>query len=187
MRRLLLIPGVLALLGGLALLVLHTVSPNSPELQQAGPLRGWVIRFQEQPEMIRWYWAGGGALASISGLLLLLYSQAGAASRQWVLEQEAAGKLTVSLDGLQRLADHVLAQVSGVESVESRIFVKRGRARFRCRLTVSPSSSLAELSAEARSRLAGALHHHINQPPQDTVIDLDTRVRIPSRGVRRIE
>jgi len=183
-RTILLSLGLLLLCAGFAVLTLHSVSADSPEIAQVPVMRQQVVWFQGLPEATRWSAAAAGAASLIVGLLLLLYGGRGNQGRRICVADEPTGRVTVSLDGLQRMATHVIRRVPGVEVASAEVAPARGRVHFKCRVGVAPSSSVAEVAHLVREQLGEAMERHIGQPAAETRIDLDTQVYLPS-GRRR--
>lgn len=106
-----------------------------------------------------------GALMLVAGLtLLVLELRSPRRGAQIVLRDDKLGSVTVSMQGLRRLADHVIGEIPGIEAVRSEARRTRHGVVFHCRLAVKPDSSAPDLANEIRSRLGSAVLYHIGQP-----------------------
>ncbi len=127
------------------------------------PLAGavsWLRTFDGIPAL-----PAGGAAAAVLGLIVLtLELRTPGRPGELLLQQDGLGLVTVSLNGLRRLAEHVVHDVPGVDAVVSDARPAHDGLHFSCRVVVRPEASTPELADEIRKRLGAAVAHHLGQP-----------------------
>src|SRR5687768_15406235 len=103
----------------------------------------------------------GGGVVMLAGLTLFAYEVRGPRERrEIVIKADRLGRVSVSLSGLRRLADHVITEVPGVEAAVSDARPARDAVRFDCRISLKPEASAPELAEEIRMRLGAAVQQH---------------------------
>lgn len=154
-------------------------------LAQSPGLARLVVALQDLPGM-NTFWAGAGGGGSLAVGLVLLWLEVRPRRRErlLVLQRDKTGEVTVSLVGLKRLADFVVGELPGVETVVSDARASRGGVQFSCRLLVKPDANTPALADAIRSRLSTAVEAHVGLPA--TTIHIHTRVGDLSNGKRRV-
>jgi len=137
------------------------VAPSA--LPPAFPVLGsWVSALQENADPI--------TLASAVGVAVVAFGLIGiewlvpAGRRRVVIQRDELGSVTVSLPGLRRLANHVIGEVAGVETVVSEALPTRDGVAFNCRIVVKPDANTPELAQVVRERLETAIRSHTGRP-----------------------
>jgi len=107
----------------------------------------------------------GGAVALLAGLVLgVMELRVPRRGTHLLLREDKLGTVSVSMQGLRRLAEHVIGEIPGIEAVSSEARRTRNGVVFHCRLAVKPDSSTPDLANEIRARLGSAVLYHIGQP-----------------------
>lgn len=145
------------------------------DFSTAPPLAHLVGNLQELDPRFAFWAPAGGVIGAILGLLLLwLELRVPRSGPEILIRRDKLGSVTVSLPGLRRLAEHVVSEIQGVESIVSEVWGTRDGVAFRCRVIVKPDTSAPELAEEIRQRLETAATHHLGRPV--TRIHVHTRV-----------
>lgn len=144
-------------------------------------LAQWVRTTSEGADPL---WMAGGLGAALVGLGLFFAELPlkRPRAKQLTLRNDAAGVVTVSLNGIRRLTEHVISTVPGVERVEADANADSKGLSLDCRLQLAPDTSAPDLAANVRELLAASLEQHIGRPP--VRIDVHTQVGQPT-GIRR--
>jgi hypothetical protein len=154
-------------------------------LAQSPELARLAVSLQDLPGMTSFWMGAGGGTALAAGLILLwLEVRPRRRERVLVLQRDRTGEVTVSLIGLKRLADFVVGELPGVETVSSEARAGREGVQFNCRLQVKPDANTPALADAIRNRLSSAVEAHVGLPA--TTIHIHTRVGDPSNGKRRV-
>jgi hypothetical protein len=146
------------------------------------PLASMVGRLQALPGYETPYaalWGAAGLLAG--GFLFYLEVRAPRRGRQILLSSDRLGRVTVSLRGLRRLANHVVQDLEGIEQISAVARVERDGLAFRCRVVVSPEASTSDIAAEIRERLAETVKRHTGK----SLTGLDIQAHVASHGITR--
>jgi len=172
-----LIAAILVVVGGF--LVAGTSEWLPPEMFARAPLLARLVRsLHDLPGMTTFYTALGGMVGFAGGAVLLwLELRSPRFSRQILLGRDRLGIVTVSVNGLRRLAVHALRDIEGVDQVTSQARIGRNGIQFRCRIVVDPDASSTELAAEVRQRLIEAVKRHTGK--QVAGIDVQTQIGVP--------
>lgn len=169
---------VLAVAGGM-------VGPDA--LEQAPALQSAVAGLQGLSGWSAAVGSGAGAAAIGLGLLLLVLElRPSKQGGQVTIREDRLGSVTVSLQGLRRLADHVVRELPGVEGVLSDARNTGKGVRFACRVVVAPEVSTPDLSEQIRERLGEAVRNHIGQPASLTRIDVQAQVGSLQQDRKRV-
>ena len=156
----------LLLLGGAAVAIAASTGWLSPASLQETPglrwlgdaLSGWTGYHPLGAGLF-------GGLAAVLGLcLLILELRAPRRGRDVTIRRDKLGSVSVSLTGLRRLAEHVISEIRGVETVMAEAHPGRDGVSFACRIVVAPDVSTPELAEQIRVRLAEAVLNHLGQP-----------------------
>lgn len=171
--------------GGLVFLVASGLAtpdsaPGSPELSR---LMGEIRIRSEGAEAA---WLGGGAATAILGLALFIL-EAGVrrpAPKLMLLRSDPKGNVTVSLQGLRRLAEHEIGTIYSVERVEAVVRNHKKGLRLDCHLQLAPDANAPSVAAEVRERLMASLENHVGAPPDR--INVHTQVGRPNTHRRKV-
>lgn len=154
-------------------------------LAQAPGLARLAVSLQDLPGMTSFWTSVGGGGSLVVGLVLLwLEVRPRRRDRLLILQRDKTGEVTVSLVGMKRLADFVIGELPGVETVVSEARAARGGLQFRCNLLVKPDANAPALAEAIRARLSSAVEAHVGVPA--TTIHIHTRVGELSNGKRRV-
>jgi hypothetical protein len=129
--------------------------------------------------------AAGSAVAGL--VLLWIELRVPRRAPGMVIRRDKQGTVTVSMNGLRRLAEHVIGEIPGVERVVSEARRGRDGVAFRLKVAVRPDASTPELATEIRERMSAAVRHHIGQPLSKTRIDVYTHVSPAEPARRRVQ
>jgi hypothetical protein len=172
-----LVAGCLLLAGLLGLAGVSGLA-DGPEVEQAGHLLGLANAADALRHLpgVGSLWVGVGAAGlTLLGLALLaLEVRPARRGPELLLQRDRGGVVSVSLHGLRRLADHVVAGVPGVETVVSEARPTRKGLDFSCRIVLLPESSAPDVADTIRARLDAAVRQHTGLPASR--IDVHTRV-----------
>lgn len=157
--------------------------PDARMLQGLPALGSLASRLRECPAL---YTAGGGMAAVFIGLIVL-YLELRVPDRNpgMVIQRDKQGSTTVSLAGLKRLAEHVIGDIPGVETIRAEARDSRNGVQYFLRVVLLPETSAPDLSEEIRARLGAAISHHLGR--RASRIDIHTQVGTaapPPRGRR---
>lgn len=129
--------------------------------------------------------AGGGLACTLLGVVGLYFElRAPGQKPGMVIQRDKLGSLTVSLAGLRRLAEHVVADIPGVETVRADARATRDGVAYHCRVVLSPDSSSPDVAEEIRARLGAAVSHHLGR--RAARIDIYTQVGQPQNTRKRV-
>jgi hypothetical protein len=129
-------------------------------------------------------WLAGslGALVAGVGLFFAELPLKKPRAKHLSLRNDGAGAVTVSLNGLRRLTEHVIRTLPGVEQVQADARADQKGLSLECHLQVAPDTSAPTLAAEARELVSNTMEQHIGRPP--IRVDIHTQVGQPT-GIRR--
>jgi hypothetical protein len=129
-------------------------------------------------------WLTGSLSAAVFGFVLFILELPLRKPRAKLLtlRNDAAGSVTVSLNGLRRLSEHVIGAIPGVERVETDARADIKGLSLDCRLQLAPDTSAPTLAAEVRESVSNAMEQHIGRAP--VRVDIHTQVGQPA-GIRR--
>ncbi len=192
-NRLLVIAIGLGALGGASLLVLLAANLITPEqITQAS----WLLaRLQSVDAFVAQHQLMTilAGLVTVALCLVLLYYELRPASMsepQLVLQQDARGRLTVSLAGVRELANRAAGQVAGVMEATTMVTPKAKGLWVQSLVSVDPSAKLVDLGEELKKRVTAALEEHLGYPVADVRVKAQLSPLNPrgqrGRGARRV-
>lgn len=131
-------------------------------------------------------WLAGSLGTGIAGVILFIAELPlrKPRAKKMTLRDDPAGSVTVSLNGLRRLTEHVVGTLPGVERIEADARADQKGLSLDCHLQLSPETSAPTLAAEARELLNVALEQHIGRSP--IRVDIHTQVGQPNNTRRRV-
>lgn len=166
-NRLLVIAIDLAAMGGACLMILLAANVIAPEqLTQSS----WLFaRLQAADAFAAQYQVTLILICLVImalGLMLLYYElrPASMSEPRLVLQQEALGKMTVSLAGVRELASHAARQVAGVIEATTKVKAKAKGLRILSRVSVEPSAKLVDLGEQIQKRIKATLEENLGYP-----------------------
>ena len=131
----------------------------------------------------QWWLAGSlGATVVGVGLFFAELPLRKPRAKKLTLRSDAAGSVTVSMNGLRRLAEHVIATVPGVERVQTEADADNKGLSLDCHLQLAPDTSAPALAAEVRELVSNTMEQHTGRAP--IRVDIHTQVGQPT-GIRR--
>lgn len=157
--------------------------PDARTLQSVPALVSLAGQLRELPPV---YVTSGGLAALFLGLMVV-YLELRVPDRNpgMVIQRDKHGSTTVSLAGLKRLAEHVIGDIPGVETIRAEARDGRNGVEYFLRVVLLPETSAPDLSEEIRARLGAASAHHLGR--RAARIDVHTQVGTaapPPRGKR---
>jgi hypothetical protein len=87
------------------------------------------------------------------------------------IKDDELGRVTVSEDGMRRLANREAGQVPGVMEVRSEVDQDKQGIKVRSRVSVDPASDVPQLTDEVRERVKGALERHLGREVVEVAVD----------------
>ncbi len=156
--------------------------PDARALQGLPALLALRAELMELPAL----WTASGGLAGAFLGLAGLYAELRVPDQKpgMVIQRDKLGTLTVSLAGLRRLAEHVVSDIPGVETVRADARATRDGVAYHCRVVLTPDSSAPDVSEEIRARLGAAVSHHLGR--RAARIDVYTQVGQPQNTRKRV-
>ena len=128
------------------------------------------------------------ALIVLALLLLLVGLREGTrAARRLTLKDDALGRVTVTLDGVRRLANREASRVAGVTGARSQVKKEAPGLRISCRVYVDTARSVPDMTQELRKRLKAAVEHHVGLAVTRVCVDAQEAPRATAPRHRRVE
>jgi hypothetical protein len=109
------------------------------------------------------------------------------APRTITLRDDKAGKVTVALDGLRKLADREAGRVPGVVQARSDVAEDPPGLRIACRVAVDPSKSVPDMSEKLRERVKTSVEHHVGVAVTQVLVETSVSPPATNRRPRRVE
>ena len=109
------------------------------------------------------------------------------APRTITLRDDTAGKVTVALDGLRKLADREAGRVPGVVQARSDVAEDPPGLRIACRVAVDPSKSVPDMSEKLRERVKTSVEHHVGVAVTQVLVETSVSPAATNRRPRRVE
>jgi hypothetical protein len=146
----------------------------------------WAVgQLRELPGMSLFWTALGALGGALVGLVLLtLELRPSRRDREIVLKRDKLGAVNVSLVGLRRLAEHVIGEIPGIQSVRSEARPTRQGVAFQCHVLVLPDANTAVLAEEIRTQVAAAVERHIGRPAAPIHVHAQVGTVVPAAKKR---
>ncbi len=107
----------------------------------------------------------------ILGLILLsLEVRVPPAPSPVLLKKDALGRLTVSRDAASQLIDRAASQVEGVMGVHSRVKETDKGFRIHTRISVNPTTNVAQVTEEVREAIKAAVEQQLGRTAQEVEV-----------------
>jgi hypothetical protein len=148
-------------------------------LDDVPALAAWAVQLRDSGSPV----VVGGALAGMLAALGLVVAEwvVPARGRRMLIQRDKLGSVTVSMPGLKRLANFVISDVSGVETVVSDAHPTREGVAIQCRVVVQPEANTPELAQAIRERLEIAVRSHTGR----AVTQVDVHAQVGSNGFKK--
>ena len=189
LNRILVIIGDLIMLAVLVLFVLLTVGALAPEAIVPSPSLAAQLRgLLPVASPARVAAIAAAAALFFLGLVLLYYElrRADAGERQVTVSDDAAGRVTVSLDGLRELASREARALPGVRAASSRIMDSGRAIRVSERVVVAPGASMPDVTRAVQTRVKEVVEHAVGRPVSEVRIHADVARPDQERSARHL-
>lgn len=156
--------------------------PDTHTLRGMPALVRLVIALREHPALP----VSASGMASLLLGLFVLYLELRVPDRNpgMVIQRDKHGSTTVSLAGLRRLAEHVIGEIPGVETIRADARESRSGVQYFCRVVLKPETSAPDIADEIRARLGTAVTHHLGR--RAARIDIHSQVGTAPTTRRRV-
>jgi hypothetical protein len=179
---------IIVIAGAVLLTALGLLQPS-----QAAASGSWfaerLLQFT-QLDSTTWRWTVVISVAILLLALLLFVVEllpGTRAPRTITLRDDKDGKVTVSLDGLRKLADREAGLVPGVVQARSDVAEEPPGLRIACRVSVDPSKSVPDTSEKLRERVKTSVEHHVGVAVTQVLVDTRVAPTVTNRRPRRVE
>jgi uncharacterized alkaline shock family protein YloU len=190
-NRILIILLSIVVLVGAGAVLLTTVGLIHPEQAAASGalLAERLVQFT-QLDSTTWRWTVLICLGIMLLALLLLVVEllpGKRAPRTITLKDDKVGKVTVSLEGLRKLADREAGHVPGVVRARSDVAEVPPGLQISCKVFVDPSRSVPNMSEKLQERVKSSVEHHVGITVTQVQVETQVAPVATNRRPRRVE
>jgi uncharacterized alkaline shock family protein YloU len=163
----------LIVLALLAIFILLTTGALAPEALVPSPAATQLRQLLPTDPPARVAAIAASAALAFLGLVLLYYELRPAEAREHrvTLRNDAGGRVTVDMDGLDEMANREARALPGVRAARSHITDTGGALRVAERVLVDPGTSVPDIAHEVQARVKAVVEHTVGRPVSEVRID----------------
>jgi hypothetical protein len=160
--------------------ILELVAPQRLRVPLLSDVLEPFAEMQPPPQTVAIAIAAG--LLVLALVVLIAELTPPARDKKLTIKKDDLGRVTVSENGLRRLADREAALVPGVMEARSELYESKQGLRVKSRVSVDPGSDAPQLTDQVRDRIKGALERHFGRVAE---VAVDAQIEPLDRKKRR--